>query len=139
MAIVIADVAEVEWLKRALYADAGSENLTAKLFKNNVTPSESDTASTFTVANFTGYANVTLTSSQSGGTWAVPTTSTGTTSSTYGTNATFTSSDASAQTVYGLFYIFASSTVLALAEAFAAGKSIGNTDSLVLTPKIQLD
>ncbi len=136
MAIVIPDVGEVEWLKRALYANAGSENLTLKLFQNNVTPAESDVAGTYTVSTFTGYANKTLTSSQSGATWAVPTTSSGTTSSQYGTNQTY--SPTTSETVYGYYIIFASSTILAAAEAFGAGKPVANGDSLLIVPKLQL-
>lgn len=139
MSLVVADVAEVEWGKRALYANAGSEDLILGLFKSNTTPAESDTASTYTMANFTGYSAVTLTSSQTGSTWAVPTTSTGVTSSAYGTNAVFTSSDVTPQTVYGLRYTFASSGILAGAEAFGVGKAMGNGDSLTAVPKWAFD
>ena len=78
MALLVPDVGEVELLKRLLYANAGSENGTLKLYKTNVTPAESDTAGTYTEADFTGYSAKTLTSSQSGGTWSVPSTSSGT-------------------------------------------------------------
>ncbi len=136
MAMVIPDVGEVVWGKRALYDNAGSENLTLKIFKNNIPPAEGDTAGTYTVADFTGYSDKTLTSSQSGGTWAVPTTATGITSSTYGTDQTWTVG--SAQTIYGYYVVFASSGILALAEAFTSGaKSIDTPDVITITPKIQ--
>lgn len=138
--IVVADVAEVIWLTRALYGNAGSEDLSYRLFKNNVTPSESDTASTFTVADFTGYSNQTLTSSQSGSTWAVPTTSGGVTSSVYGSSP-ITWTATSDQSVYGIYAIFGSSGTLALAEGFGGAKSLtgASSDQIVVTPKIQLD
>lgn len=137
MALLVPDVGEVELLKRLLYGNAGSENGTLKLYKTNVTPAESDTAASYTEADFTGYSSKTLTSSQSGATWAVPTTSTGTTSSTYGTTLTW--SPTTSQTVYGYFVVGATSTVLWWAELFASAKNLSNGDTLNLTAKIQLD
>lgn len=137
MALLVPDVGEVELLKRLLYGNAGSENGTLKLYKTNVTPAESDTAASYTVADFTGYSDKTLTSSQSGATWAVPTTSTGTTSSTYGTTLSW--SPTTSQTVYGYYVVGATSTVLWWAELFASAKNLSNGDTLNLTAKIQLD
>lgn len=137
MALLVPDVGEVELLKRLLYANAGSENGTLKLYKTNVTPAESDTAASYTVADFTGYSDKTLTSTQSGATWAVPTTSTGTTSSTYGTTLSW--SPTTSQTVYGYYVVGATSTVLWWAELFASSKNLSNGDTLNLTAKIQLD
>ena len=54
MSIVVPDAGKIEWLKRALYSNAGSENLSLRLFKNNITPADSDVAGTYTVADFTG-------------------------------------------------------------------------------------
>ena len=137
MALVIPDAAEVAWLKRALYDNAGSENLSLRLYKTNVTPAESDTAGSYTVADFTSYANKTITSSQAAGTWAVPTTSTGTTSSTYGTSQTWTAG--STQTVYGIYYVFASSGTIAGAEAFSGAKTVDSGDTITVIPKIALE
>ncbi len=137
MALLVPDVGEVELLKRLLYANAGSENGTLKLYKTNVTPAESDTAASYTVADFTGYSDKTLTSSQSGATWAVPTTNTGTTSSTYGTTLTW--SPTTSQTVYGYYVVGATSTILWWAELFASSKNLSNGDTLNLTARIQLD
>lgn len=131
------DTPEVELLKRLLYANAGSENGTLKLYKTNVTPAEGDTAGSYTEADFTGYSSKTLTSTQSGATWAVPTTNTGTTSSTYGTALTW--SPTSSQTVYGYFVVGATSTTLWWAELFASSKNLSNGDTLTLTAKLQLD
>ena len=137
MALLVPDVGEVELLKRLLYSNAGSENGTLKLYKTNVTPAESDTASSYTEADFTGYSSKTLTSTQSGATWGVPSTSTGTTSSTYGTVLTW--SPTSSQTVYGYYVVGATSTVLWWAELFASSKNLSNGDTLNLTARIQLD
>lgn len=139
MALLAPDVGEVELLKRLLYATAGSENFTLKLFKTNVTPAEGDTAGSYTVADFTGYSDKTLTSSQSGSTWAVPSTSAGVTSSTYGGGTPQSWSPTSSQTIYGYYVVGATSTVLLWAEAFASSKNLSSGDTLQLTPKLQLD
>jgi hypothetical protein len=135
MALLVPDVGEVELLKRVLYP-ASAENWTLKLYKTNVTPAESDTASSYTVADFTGYADKTITNTQSGATWAVPTTSTGTTSSTYGTTLTW--SPTSSQTVYGYYVVGATSTTLLMAELFSTSKNLSNGDTFNLTFKVEL-
>lgn len=137
MALVIPDAAEVFWLKRALYSDADAEDLSLRLFKTNVTPAESDTAGSYTVADFTSYVNKTLTSSQSGATWAVPTTSAGVTSSTYGTSQTWTAG--STQTLYGIYYVGSTSGTIAGAEAFSGAKTVDSGDTITVIPKIALD
>jgi hypothetical protein len=136
MALLVPDVGEVELLKRLLYANAGSENWTLKLYKTNVTPAEGDTAGSYTVADFTGYVDKTLTSTQSGATWGVPATSAGTTSSTYGTTLSW--SPTSSQTIYGYYVVGATSTVLLFAEVFASSKNLSDGDTFNLTAKIEL-
>lgn len=139
MSLVIPDAAEIPWLKRALYSNSGAEDLSYRLFKNNVTPSESDVAGTYTVADFTGYTSQTLTSSQSGSTWSVPTTSGGTTSSVYGSSA-ITWTAASDQTVYGIYALFGTSGIIAAAEGFGGGKSLtgATSDQVIVTPRLEL-
>lgn len=136
MALLVPDVGEVELLKRLLYGNAGRENWTLKLYKNNVTPAEGDTAATYTEADFTGYTSKTLTSTQSASTWAVPSTTSGTTSSQYGTAQTWNASPA--QTVYGYFVVGASSTILLFAEVFGTAKNLVSGDTLTVTPRFEL-
>lgn len=139
MSVMIPNAAKQVWMARSLYNNAGSENLTLKLFTNNITPAETDVAGTYTEATFTGYAAVTLTSSQSAGTWAAPTVGSNLATSTYGTQATYTIT-ASTQTVYGLFAIFASSLTIAFSQAFPAGKLLSSgavNDQLTVTPTLQ--
>lgn len=138
--IVVANVAEVIWLTRGLYGNASAENLSFRLFQNNVTPAETDTAATYTVASFTGYSNQTLTSSQSSSTWATPTTTGGVTSSVYGASP-ITWTATSDQSVYGIYVLFATSGILAFAEGFGGAKSLtgANSDQIIVTPKMQLD
>lgn len=138
MSMMIPNEGKLEWAKRALYSNSGSENLTLKLFQNNISPAETDTAATYTEATFTGYVAVTLTSSQSAGTWAVPTTSSNLAVSQYGTNAVFTA--ASDQTIYGWFIVGASSGKCYASQAFGAGKPLAGatSDQLTIVPVMQL-
>lgn len=136
MALLIPDVGEVELLKRLLYPASGEAG-TLKLMKTNVTPAETDTAASYTVADFTGYSDKTITSTQSGATWAVPTTSSGTTSSTYGTALTW--SPTSSQTVYGYWVVGATSSVLWWAELFSSAKNLASGDTLSVSPRFALD
>ncbi len=122
-----------------LYGNASSENGTLKLYKTNVTPAETDTAGSYTVADFTSYVDKTLTSSQSGSTWAVPTTSSGVTSSTYGGGTPLSWSPGSTQTVYGYYVVGATSGTLWWAELFASSKNLSSGDVLNLTPRMELD
>ncbi len=126
-------------MARMLYGNASSENGTLKLYKTNVTPAETDTAGSYTVADFTSYVDKTLTSSQSGSTWAVPTTSSGVTSSTYGGGTPLSWSPGSTQTVYGYYVVGATSGTLWWAELFASSKNLSSGDVLNLTPRMELD
>jgi uncharacterized membrane protein len=121
MALLVPDVGEVVLLASILYPASG-ENWTLKLYSGNVTPAETDTAASYTEATFTGYTAKTLTRTQSGATWAVPTTSTGTTSS-----------------IYGYYVVGATSTTLLFAELFSSVKNLANNDTLTVTPRFQLD
>lgn len=134
-ALVVPDVGEVLFLKRCLYE--APTDLTLKLFKTNVTPAEGDTHASYTVADFTNYVDKTLTASQAAGTWAVPTTSTGTTSSAYGGGSPQTwTCGATGNTVYG-YWLQNATPVLALAEAFATARVLASSDVLNLTPGVQ--
>jgi hypothetical protein len=131
--LVCPDVGEVLALKRLTYQNPA--DLTLKLYKTNVSPAESDTNATYTIADFTGYSNVTLTATQAGGTWAVPTTSSGTSSTTYA-QQTWTLTGTS-QTIYG--YNILEGTTLFVAELFATARTLGDTDQLKLTPRLAQD
>lgn len=131
-ALIFPDVGEVEALKRLLYQ--ATTDLTLKLFRTNVTPSEGDTHASYTVANFTNYVNKTLTASQSGGTWAVPTTSSGTSSTNYAQQSW--TCGATGNTIYG-YWIETSTPTLFLAELFGTARTLADTDVLNLTPRIE--
>ena len=69
MALTLADIGADAILKKYFNGTtpAGGNNLTLKLFTNNVTQADTDTASTYTVATGGGYADKTLTA----GSWTV--------------------------------------------------------------------
>ena len=107
-----------------------AQNLVLKLFKNNNTPADTDTAATYTEAAFTGYAALNLT----GATWNAAAGGT----ITYSAQQTFTCSGASAESIYGYFIVQATSTVLVWSERDASAPfAIANSgDAVKITPTI---
>lgn len=105
------------------------QNLVLKLYKNNITPSDTDTAATYTEADFTGYSAITLTGaswgSASGGTIAYA-------------QQTFTCSGASSNSIYGYFVIQTTSTVLLYSERDASAPFTVTVsgDAVKVTPTI---
>lgn len=117
-------------------------NWSLRLFKTNVTPAETDTYATYTLADFTGYSNKTLTRSISSGTWNTPDTS-GTTLETQNARSIYGSaaqswSATSVQTVYGYLIYDATATKLIAAEAFASAVGLVNPSTLSLQPVFEL-
>lgn len=137
MSLVCPNVGEVVLLTDLL---GNGNNWTLKLFKNDITPAETDTDATYTEADFTDYAAKTLTRSVSGSTWATPTTSSGTTSSEYnsGTPQSWTCG-ATGNSIYGYYIVDAVAGTLLIAERFASTRVLAENDTLNLTPKIELD
>lgn len=133
MALVVPNVGEVELLDKMLKDALGvDENYTLKLYKTDVTPAESDTAVSYTEADFTNYAAKTLTRAN----WGAASTAGGTTSSSYAQQSW--TCGASGNTIYGYYVIGATSTVLLWAEKFAVARVLADTDVLNLTPKFEL-
>lgn len=137
MALLCPDVGEVLLLTNLL---GSGNNWTLKLFKNDITPAEGDTAGTYTVADFTNYVDKTLTRTVSGSTWATPTTTTGTTSSEYNSASPQSwTCGATGNTIYGYYIVDAIAGTLLIAERFAASRTLALNDTLNLTPKLELD
>lgn len=130
MALVVANVGELLLLEWSLKSTSTPENLILKLYKNDVTPSQSSVAGDFTVADFTGYSNKTL----SRGSWASPTTVSNKASTSYAAQ-TFTNSG-TAQTIYGYYVVGATSGTLIWAERFSAARTLNNGDSVTVTPSL---
>lgn len=113
---------------------ASPQNLVLRLYTNNVTPAETDTAASYTEASGSGYGAITLT----GASWGSP--SEGAPSSIAYAQQTFTFTGALGN-VYGYFMTRASSGRIALAERFADGpyNIANNGDQIKITPQITLD
>jgi hypothetical protein len=142
VAFLVPNEGEIQLLTDLL-AGGTLENWTLKLYKTNVTPAETDTGATYTVADFTSYANKTLTRSVSGSTWQ--TVAGGSPSgswsaeaavakSSYGSAAQSWTCGASGNTIYGYYIVGATSTKLICAELFASSRTLANGDTLSLTP-----
>lgn len=130
MALITCNDGELVALKALVNHTAQATNLTLKLFKSNTTPGDTDTAATYTEADFTGYSSVTLT----GSSWVV----TGN-PITYA-KQTFTSSAGSQnQAVYG-YYVVANTTLI-YAERFSDGPYtiVNNGDKIEVTPSLGAD
>lgn len=110
-------------------------DLILRVFKNNITPSETDTAATYTEADFSGYAAATLT----GASWTI---SEGAPSQASYAQQTFTrNATGAAQTVYGIYMTRSSGGRIALAELDPAGPFTltNNGDVYKYTPQVTAD
>jgi hypothetical protein len=133
MTLRIPNVGEGNMLEMIVNKTA-PENLILKLFTSNTTPADTDTASTYTEASFTGYTAKTLT----GASWTV---TTGAPSEASFAQQSFTSSASqTAQTVYGYYVIQTTSTELMWSERFTDGPYTvtNNGDEIRVTPKLTL-
>lgn len=118
---------------KLIFNNATQYNQTLKLYKNNVTPSATDTASTYTEATFTGYSAINLT----GSSWTT-TSSSSPASNTYALQ-TFTSTAGSQnENEYGYFVIQQTSGLLIYAERFSNGpyNIQNNGDSISITLQV---
>jgi hypothetical protein len=123
------------------------ENWQLCLFNSNITPSETDTAATYTVHEtaFAGYARVTLTRSISASTWNTPVSQAPSGSppwssralvghTQYGSAPQSWTCGATGDTIYGYFIIGVTSGKLICAEAFATARTLASGDTLSLQP-----
>lgn len=111
------------------------QNQTMRLYENNITPAETDTAATYTEATFTGYAAKSLT----GASWTV---TEGAPSSAAAAQQTFTSTaDQATKNVYGYYFVQAVSGILMWAERFTGAPFAiaNNGDAIQVTPAITMD
>lgn len=130
MALNVPDVGENIALE-ALVNKTAPQNLTLKLFSNNITPSDTDVAGTYTEATFAGYASISLT----GASWGAASAGT----ITYGSQQTFTrSTTGTTENIYGYYVIQAVSGILVWSERDASAPfAVTNSgDAIKLTPTI---
>lgn len=107
-----------------------AQNLVIKLYKNNITPSDTDTAATYTEATFPGYSAITLT----GASWNAAASGT----ITYSAQQTFSCTGTSTDDIYGYYVVQATSGTLVYSERDAnAPLAIRvSGDNIKITPTI---
>lgn len=129
MALNVPDVGENIALE-ALVNKTAPQNLILKLFQNNITPADTDTAATYTEATFTGYAAISL----PGASWSAA--AAGTIS--YSAQQTFTSTGTVNNSIYGYYLVQTTSGILVWSERDAlAPFTVANSgDAVKLTPTI---
>lgn len=112
---------------------AAPQNLVLRLFKNDITPAETDTAASYTEATFTGYAALTL----AGATWGAPVQG-APSSITYPQQTITSSATQTLQNIYGYYYTRLASGNLAGAERFSGAPFAiaNNGDNIKITPQI---
>lgn len=129
MALNVPDVGENKILEHIVNKTA-PENLVLRLYKNNITPSDTDTAATYTEATFTGYAAITLT----GASWNAASAG----SITYSAQQTFTCSAVAVDDIYGYYITEVTSGVLIWSERDGAAPFAIRVsgDAVKITPTI---
>lgn len=133
MPIVVQNNGEVIALG-CLVNKTAPENLVYRLFTNNITPSETDTAATYVEATGGGYAAATL----SGASWTI--TPGAPSSATYAQQTfTFTGPLTTNPDVRGYYVTRATSNDLVLSETFAVFTPTNNGDNIKITPTITAD
>lgn len=129
MALVVPDVGENAILQMIVNKTA-AENLSLRLYSNNITPSETDTLATYTQSTFSGYAAITLT----GANWNNAASG----SIAYNAQQTFTATGTPSENVYGYTVSQVTSGILLWSErAASAPFAIAAAgDAVKLTPTI---
>lgn len=128
---------------------ANGENHLLKLYKNDYTPTETDTLASYTICDFDGYVDKTLTRGNGGSNWQTPTSETPTGSSpwsaeaaaarsVYGTAAQSWTCTGTGNTIYGYLLVGATSGKVIVAERFASPRTINNGDSISVWPELGL-
>lgn len=133
MGLLLPDVGEAYMLNAIFKNAAVGGDQTLKLFTNNITPAEGDTAATYTeMAAVNGYVAKTLTRAN----WTVATAA-GVTTAAYAQQA-FVFSAGPAVTVYGYFVV--DGATLLYAEKFTAAQTVQNAgDEIRVTPQFTLE
>lgn len=129
MALNVPDVGENKIVEMVVNKTA-PENLVLRLYSNNITPADTDTAGTYTEATFAGYSAITLT----GASWGA-----GSGGTTTFAQQTFTrSSTGATENIYGYYVTQATSGVLIWSERDAAAPAAMTNagDNIKLTPTL---
>jgi hypothetical protein len=130
MALNVPDVGENIALE-VLVNKTAPQNLVLKLYSNNITPSDTDTAATYTEATFPGYVAITL----AGASWNAAAGG----SITYSSQQSFVRSATGAnENIYGYYIIQTTSTLLVWSERDGSAPfPVTNlNDTIKVTPTI---
>lgn len=111
------------------------QDLRLKLYQNNITPAETDTAATYTVASWAGYANFDFVAAN----WTI--TEGAPSDASYAEQIFTSSANQSSQSNYGYYIIQVTSGILMWVERFSDGpyNIVNLNDAIKITPKITLD
>lgn len=134
MSIVVPNTGEDLALKALLNNTAGQDQ-TLKLFTNNITPAETDTAGTYTEASGGGYASKSLTGANWVFTPGAPSNATYNAAQVF----TFTGTIGGSGTVYGYYVVQTTSGTLLWAEATSSFTPLVNGDTITMTPVLTAD
>ena len=137
MALVVPDVGEPKLLTKII-SDA---DVVYHLFQNNYTPSEATVLTDLTEANFTGYAakTVYVLGSVNSPKWQTPLTdASGITYSEADQQLSWQNTGTTSQTIYGYYVTDTTGNDLLWVERFATPRTLGQNDTLNLTPRIEL-
>lgn len=134
MALVLPSAAEKTVLDFLLGVTTPSNQL-LKLFTNNITPADTDVASTYTEMTTLGYVAKTLTKTA----WATTAGATAAPAVSSYAQQTFTFTAGTAVLVYGYFVVDSTTGLLLWSESFGTPKAVQNTgDQILITPSITL-
>ncbi len=137
MSLIVPDAGKILMLASILKQTSGFESLLVDLYVNNYTPVASSIFSNFTIASYTGYAQLPLARA----TWPTPTVSGAVAQSIYGTNPLVfaVSATGSPQTVYGYVVSGATSGTVWWAELISPSRVMQNAgDTIDLTLQLGL-
>lgn len=130
MSLVICTAGQIHLLTLMLQtALSVDEPFSLHLFNNNVTPSSSSSAGTFTETTFAGYSSVSLARAS----WVTPTTVSEAAQTQYTNSGVTWDCTGSGDTIYGA-YVLNGSGGLVWAEAFSTPRTLANGDTLNYTP-----
>lgn len=136
MALVLTDTGAIQILTKYFQntLPAGGNNLTLKLFVNNITPGDTDTAGTYTEAAGGGYAVKTLTAAN----FSISAVSNIIQAAYTAQTFTFTGALTTNPTIYGYFVVDADGVLIYAEKASAAYTPANNGDAFTMTPVFQL-
>jgi len=135
MALTLADIG-ADTILNAFFNNvwpAAGKDLTLKLFTNNITPADTDTAATYTEAAGGGYVAKTLTN----GSWTVATAN-DPSDAVYALQAfVFTGALTAGATIYGYYVVDADGVLLYAEKAASTFTPATSGDTYNVTPKFQ--